>query len=318
MRYLGIASLLTCLSLPLASLADENLTIQLPPIHRPPVNTPGGTDGSSPAMDSNNASAPSGSTEEQQFKDYLKKHGMQPKGKALASRGGYPAGRPQQHAAAKQAAPEKVVGRLGMIAHGASIKAARGGRRTLAKVKAGTYIAINSQAGNWYGVLMSDRSTGWISKDEVQILNYEVVTPKNYDPTPYRDYAANGGAELLTGGQKALLDYAYTYLGVPYKWGGTSPDGLDCSAFVQRCFATQGISLPRTAHEQIGCGMPVSPEDLRAGDRLYFASSDGHVSHTGIYVGNGYFIHSSSSHHGVAVSNLSEAMYRRMYAGARR
>lgn len=307
MRTLGIASLLTCLTFSLPSLADETLNLQLPPTH------PSTASGSS----ASGSSARPGSAESKQFEDYIKRTQSKPKGRALASRGGYPTGRPSGQPAGKSA-KEKVVGRLAMLSHEAAIKATRGGRRTLAKVKGGTYIAINSESGNWYGVLMSDRTTGWISKDDVQILNYEVVSNKELDPAPYRDYATNGGSALLTSGQTALLDYAYTFLGVPYKWGGTSPNGLDCSAFVQRCFATQGIKLPRTAHEQIECGMPISPDDLRAGDRLYFASSDGRITHTGIYVGNGYFIHASSSRHGVAVSNLSEPLYRKMYAGARR
>jgi cell wall-associated NlpC family hydrolase len=309
-RNLGIASLLTCLSLSLSShpsWADETLNLQLPAAHPP---------SSGPSAAAASGERP-GSGESKQFEDYIKRAQPKTSGHALASRGGYPAGRPTNQPGGKPST-EKVVGRLAMVPREAVIKATRGGRRALAKVKSGTYIAISSESGNWYGVLMSDRSTGWVSKDDVQILNYEVVSNREAEPAPYRDYASGGGSALLSGGQKALLDYAYTFLGVPYKWGGTSPNGLDCSAFVQRCFATQGIGLPRTAHEQIACGMPVSPEDLRAGDRLYFASSDGHISHTGIYVGNGYFIHSSSSHHGVAVSNLSDALYRKMYAGARR
>lgn len=315
MRYIGIASLLTCLSLPLTSLADDNLTIQLPPVHRP-VAAAAGTGSGSP--DSSDSSRTSGKSESRQFEDFLERKGATAKGRTLASRGGYPAGRPANHPGSSNAGTEKVVGRLGVIGLGAAIRGSRGSRRTLARVKPGTYIAINSEHGDWYGVLMSDHSTGWIAKSDVQILNYEVVTPKDYDPEPYRNYASNGGAVLLTGGQKAILDFAYTYLGVPYRWGGTSSDGLDCSAFVQRCFASQGIGLPRTAHEQIECGMTVPTDDLSAGDRVYFANKVGYISHTGIYVGSGYFIHSSSSHRGVAVSNLSDPLYRRMYAGARR
>ncbi len=327
MRNTYLASLLTLVSLSLASAsrADETLNIQLPPSHLSQASHGGGpassTTVTSAATPAASAASQSNNTDAQRFEDYLNKKGAAANGRSFASRGGSPTGRPgaNRSAGASKSGQEKVVGRLGVTARGATIRSGRGARkRSLAKVKPGTYIAINSESGDWYGVLMSDHSTGWVSKNDIQVLNYEVVTPKDYDPAPYRDYASNGGSELLTGGQKGILDYAYTFLGVPYKWGGTSPDGLDCSAFVQRCFATQGIQLPRTAHEQIGCGMPISAEELRAGDRLYFASRDGHISHTGIYVGNGYFIHSSSSHHGVAVSNLTEAMYSKMYAGARR
>ncbi len=105
---------------------------------------------------------------------------------------------------------------------------------------------------------------------------------------------------------------------MPYKWGGESASGLDCSAFVKHCFNTLGIYLPRTAHEQAAYGIPVTPENLQAADRLYFASRDGRITHTGIYIGDGYFIHSSSSRGGVAVSRLDEPLYHKMFCGARR
>ena len=312
MRYIGLAPLLTCLSLPLSSHADDTINIQLPPKSSPII-----------AQTTAAVAADKGSekSEAQKFEEYLRKRGALSNGRSFASRGGAPNGRPSANRSAGivKGGPDKVVGRLGLTNHRATIRSARGGRkRALAKVRPGTYLAINSESGDWFGVLMSDRSTGWIAKSDVQVLNYDVVTPRNYDPAPYRDYASNGGSALLTGGQQAILDYAYTFLGVPYRWGGTSQDGLDCSAYVQRCFASQGLQLPRTAHEQMGCGLPLSTDDLRAGDRVYFASRDGHISHTGIYVGNGYFIHSSSSHRGVAVSNLSEPSYRKMFTGARR
>lgn len=211
---------------------------------------------------------------------------------------------------------EKVLGRLGVTSRTVVIRAARTpGARMLVNVPGGTYMALTREAGDWFGVLMADRSIGWLPKNSVNMLAYEVVGP---DQPAAGTRAPDLRTALLTTGQRALLQTAYTYLGVPYKWGGTSPYGLDCSAFVQRCFATMGLSLPRTAAEQFSCGLPVSLEQLQAADRVYFASRNGRITHTGIYVGDGYFIHSSSSQHGVAVNRLSEPMYSRMFAGARR
>ena len=230
--------------------------------------------------------------------------------KRFGSRGGQTVGGAKQF----------TVGRLGLAMKGAAIRAARGNRRALlSKVQPGTYIALNCENGDWYGVLMVDRTTGWVHKGDIKILDFEVVSNRQVDA---EGYTANNvpyiGDAPLNIGQQTIKDVALTYLRVPYKWGGTSPNGLDCSAFVQRCFDSVGYRLPRTAREQIAIGFPVSTDQLRTADRVYFANAGGEIVHTGIYLGNGYFIHASSKHKVVAVSNLSEELYTRMYAGARR
>jgi cell wall-associated NlpC family hydrolase len=286
-----LASVLALLILPVASLADETLVLELPSF-RSPVTTSPPPPGPETAAPKSERSAPKTSSR---------------RGK-LPSRQGDP-GR----------GDEKVVGRLGVANQLASIWSnRRTSRRLLAQVQPGTYLALTHDMGDWYGVLMSDRSTGWILKSSVQILDYEVLAPDTPQSPRYSGYTPGLNDPLLTGGQRALLQIAYSYLGVPYKFGGTAVTGLDCSAFVQRCFAALGIRLPRTAREQFNIGFPLSPEQLQAGDRLYFASRDGSITHTGIYIGSGYFIHASSSRKGVAISNLSETMYQNMYAGARR
>lgn len=210
---------------------------------------------------------------------------------------------------------ENVVGRLGVTSSAAPIYQQPATRsRMIARVEAGVYLAICNSRTGWLGVLMADRTIGWIPAHTVRLLDYQVVGPNG----PATRSGPQLDNPLLTGGQRTILQTAYTFLGIPYRWGGTSPNGMDCSAFVQRCFASLGINLPRTAREQFGCGMPVAVAQLQAADRLYFQNKSGRITHTGIYIGDGYFIHSSSSRKGVAISRLDEQMYTRMYAGARR
>jgi len=84
---------------------------------------------------------------------------------------------------------------------------------------------------------------------------------------------------------------AKKYLGLVYQWGGTSPaTGFDCSGFTQYCFKQAGITISRTSYEQAQSGITVSESKMRVGDIVCFNSP---VSHVGIYVGNGMFIHSS-------------------------
>ena len=85
---------------------------------------------------------------------------------------------------------------------------------------------------------------------------------------------------------------------------------------MKNIFASCGFPLPRTAAEQVGMGLPITPDQLQPGDRIYFGH--GSITHTGLYIGNGYFIHASSAHHRVVISQLSESLYTHLYACARR
>jgi cell wall-associated NlpC family hydrolase len=235
-----------------------------------------------------------------------------------ASRAGSPRSQslPSRHSDTPR---ESVIGRLGVASSASTIRARHSSRgHVLVSIPAGTYLALTGDYGDWYGVLMSDRSTGWVSKSNVQLLQYEVVSPDAQRNTQSADASSATDSALLSSGQRSVLQVAYSYLGLPYRYGGESATGIDCSAFVQQCFSSVGVRLPRTAAEQSRCGMPVTQDQLQTADRLYFASRNGNITHTGIYIGNGYFIHASSSRHSVAISRLSEPLYARMYAGARR
>jgi cell wall-associated NlpC family hydrolase len=112
-----------------------------------------------------------------------------------------------------------------------------------------------------------------------------------------------------------LTSDALRFLGVPYVFGGTSTSGFDCSGFVQHVFALLGIGLPRTADAQYDAGHP-AVGGPRPGDLVFFDTYGG-VSHVGIYLGGGQFVHASSSH-GVMVSRLSESYWASRYVGAKR
>jgi cell wall-associated NlpC family hydrolase len=114
---------------------------------------------------------------------------------------------------------------------------------------------------------------------------------------------------------QTLARSALRFLGTPYVFGGTSTSGFDCSGFVQHVFGMLGIELPRTADAQYDAGRP-AVGGPRAGDLVFFDTYGG-VSHVGIYLGHGEFVHASSSR-GVMVSKLSEAYWASRYVGAKR
>ncbi len=118
---------------------------------------------------------------------------------------------------------------------------------------------------------------------------------------------------------KGLVEQAMTYLGTPYRRGGTSRRGVDCSGLVGAVYAQQGLEMPRTAAEQFGEGVPVGESDLRPGDLVFFRDTYKRgISHVGIYLGDGRFIHAAGHRRGVVVSELSRPYYHLRYAGARR
>ena len=98
---------------------------------------------------------------------------------------------------------------------------------------------------------------------------------------------------------QAAVAEARKYLGVRYVWGGTSPNGFDCSGLVQYCYKKVGVNLPRTTYQQINVGKHVSRNNLKAGDLVF-----PHTGHVGIYTSNGKIIHAPKTGDVVKESNI--------------
>jgi cell wall-associated NlpC family hydrolase len=113
-------------------------------------------------------------------------------------------------------------------------------------------------------------------------------------------------------GHPDAASIAMRYLGIPYRWGGGSPGGFDCSGLVMYVYAQLGVSLPHYAAAQFNFGTPVARPDLQPGDLVFF---DG-LSHVGIYIGGGQMIHAPHTGTVVQISSLDE--FGSGYVGARR
>jgi cell wall-associated NlpC family hydrolase len=111
---------------------------------------------------------------------------------------------------------------------------------------------------------------------------------------------------------------ALTFQGIPYRAAGTDPSGFDCSGLVLYVFARHGIAVPRSVAEQFRIGRDVNVDRLEPGDLVFFRINGRDVSHVGIAVGAGRFVHAPSARGTVRVSLLDAPYWAKRYAGARR
>lgn len=119
----------------------------------------------------------------------------------------------------------------------------------------------------------------------------------------------------------AMLALAHRFLGITYKWGGVSSFGFDCSGFTQMLERQRGIEMPRDAGPQAAWNrmMAIERKDIQPGDLLYFGGSPSHITHTGMYLGNGEFIHDTThSHPGVQIGRLDDQPWTTLLVAIRR
>ena len=122
-----------------------------------------------------------------------------------------------------------------------------------------------------------------------------------------------GGSSPPPAQYGGVVGIAMQYLGVPYRWGGSSPSGFDCSGFVMYVYSKVGVSLPHNAAMQYSYGSPVSYANLAPGDIVFFNG----LGHNGIYIGGGQFIHSPHTGDVVKISSMS-GWYSSTFVGGRR
>ena len=122
---------------------------------------------------------------------------------------------------------------------------------------------------------------------------------------------------LVSADADKLIVIAKSKLGSPYSFGSLGPSAFDCSGYTSYVFRQMGISLPRTASSQAYGGVKVAKANLKKGDLVFFNTYGG-ISHVGIYIENGNFIHASSYGSGVVVSNINDSYYAPRYVTAAR
>lgn len=159
--------------------------------------------------------------------------------------------------------------------------------------------ALPDASGNterWLQVRLVDGQTAWVQRGDIAI-----------NPKPISISES--------------LQLAHRFMGITYTWGGVSSFGFDCSGFTQMLVRQRGIQMPRDADIQANWSgvAPVERKDLMPGDLLFFGSNPKHITHTGMYLGSGEFIHDTThGQPGVQISRLNDEPWTHLFVAARR
>ena len=169
-------------------------------------------------------------------------------------------------------------------------------------------VTILSNSGNWYKISYG-KTSGWVSKDFVSVSG---------ESNSSNLVAINRKATTI---RSRLILYSRGFLGTRYVYGGSAPGGFDCSGFTSYVYKRFGIKIERTASAQAKQGKYVAKSKLQSGDLVFFKTDNSAkpVTHAGIYIGNGKFIHASSgkSKMKVTISSLSDSFYAKTYVTGR-
>lgn len=170
---------------------------------------------------------------------------------------------------------------------------------SLCSIPSGTVLELEGVYEGWYKVTYAG-NTGYVSSDYITITT---------EPTTASSSALG----------EQIVALAKQYLGTPYVLGGNGPSSFDCSGFTKYIYAQFGYTLNRTATDQLQNGVSVSRSELQPGDLVFFKyNTSKPVSHVGIYIGGGEFIHASTNRYMVQIDQMNSGHYANVFVYARR
>lgn len=210
-------------------------------------------------------------------------------------------------------------------------------------VEVGRIALVADRIGDWYKLKFDGGTVGWVRGDMLapvtaaMLASYEqpskphVIRQRSQSQTrlarrqapssrPGRNSSpSSDGVVAYSGDRDGVIGTALDKLGTRYRYGATGNGAFDCSGFTGYTYSRHGVRLPRTAAEQFTRGKSVSKGELKKGDLVFFRTTrSSRISHVGIYLGDGRFVHASSGGGKVKVSELTDGYYANRFAGARR
>lgn len=243
--------------------------------------------------------------------------GCAPKRPYVAPR---PADRVQKKPPVKHKAVKKELARMGYTIQTGAFAKAENAAKFTEELKAqgldATYFVARTglykvRFGN-YDKREDALSAAQILKSMGVIGDFYIVNPEEYAVTKS---TIKGEAYL----RDELVKAAKSFIGVPYLWGGASAeDGFDCSGLTMTVYQLNGLNLPRTSSEQYSEGVPIDRCDLQKGDLVFFATAGkGKISHVGVYIGDGKFIHAPRRGKTIGIDSLSKDYFGKCFIGGR-
>ena len=188
---------------------------------------------------------------------------------------------------------------------------------------AGTVVVVTNGPTNGFYRVDWDGLGGWMHSDYL-VATTEAATDRGGSapaPTaPSKPTVPSNPAPPVSGSGSSIVNYAMQYVGYPYVWGASGPSGFDCSGFTKWVVQnTLGKNITQDMAVQISMGTPVSRSALQPGDLVFFQNTYKFgLSHVGIYIGNGQFVHAENENTGVRVSDINSQYYSSRWYGATR
>ncbi|MCI8415405.1 MAG: SH3 domain-containing protein [Ruminiclostridium sp.] len=211
--------------------------------------------------------------------------------------------------------PEDVIFACVVTEDGSSLRVRQGPGTSypiLCSVDNNTVFPKTGKTDGWVQIACNGR-TGYVSEDYIvekttdELLNGGGSTNGNLTDSEYDGTLA-----------QEIVNYALQFEGYPYVYGTAGPNSFDCSGFTSYVFNHFGYKINRTSRDQLKNGVPVEKSELQPADLLLFSRNGTTISHVGLYIGNGKFIHASTSTTGVIISDLNSTYYVNHYFAARR
>jgi uncharacterized protein YgiM (DUF1202 family) len=170
-----------------------------------------------------------------------------------------------------------------------------------------SYVQVKGFKEDWYHIIVKENQEGWIYKDYITIIIEDTAMTSR-------------GSSRSSLGVKAIA-IAKSQLGKKYVYGASGPNAFDCSGFTSYVYKKMGIELPRTSRGQATVGQKVARNNLEIGDLVFFdtnGGNNGRISHVGIYMGDGNFIHASTGSRKIRITSLNSSYYKGRFVTARR
>lgn len=182
-------------------------------------------------------------------------------------------------------------------------------------------VTVTNVSGN--GVMISTPTVNTVAttfntnsnNDKLSTLINQLSNKPEQPTATFATTSSNNSTSLVS----SLIAKAKNFIGLPYRFGGTSPvSGFDCSGFMQYVYKQNGVDLPRTSQAMASSGRSVARGELKAGDMVFFRTEGSRISHVGMYIGDNQFIHAPRTGRSIEITSLNSGYWSKTFATARR